>query len=685
MEPPANAVTARVTTISHAQKRTPAGYAKVKNAVHRSSRSNRAVPALLAVGGSLVAAPVAALELGEIAVQSNLGQPLRASIAVALGPNESLLNSCVSIGPAASGLPGVGPATVSVANGTINITGATPLREPMVSVKLVVNCPYAPNLSREYMMFVDPPAYDAPRAAEAAAATTRSAVPSTSIAPVAPQRETRTTNRPAPVADIAQGERYRVQPGESLSEIASRIENRTTSLWPTVNALFDANPDAFIDDDPNKLKAGSWLTIPTSLGGTVAAVDASPVETTPTPVVETVTEEPAAADTYGSAENLVPAETVVEEPVAVEAVAEEPLEMTGDLQPGDVIVTDSTLVEPVAAETIVIPDTQLEGPETTSTSPNASTQIVVPKTEATGTSNWAWWLGGAGLVGLIGFFLFGRRSRTTPAPVLPDTSSTMNRRFSDTVTEEALVVEEHEYNPDANYDLDDESPTEENLVLDADLITGSGLDAGSDVDVNQDFGYAASKEVDVELPFEPLASDATDETDILPPPAVEESSILKSEVLPGEDDYDMSVIVDATKMPQPGDVTERDLKAIEVRPDDETMISDGYTINREADLDYEILEQDYEDELTATQALNSEIARAAAALTEQMEEDDTGESGETAVLPMASVTELDVTAEMPAANSDEVVELDATAEMPIESDDDDDSTAEMQIESGKSG
>ena len=50
--------------------------------------------------------------------------------------------------------------------------------------------------------------------------------------------------------------------------------------------------------------------------------------------------------------------------------------------------------------------------------------------------------GGAGLVGLIGFFLFGRRSRTVPGPVLPDTTSTMNRRYSDTVTEEALVVEE---------------------------------------------------------------------------------------------------------------------------------------------------------------------------------------------------------------------------------------------------
>ena len=635
------------------------------------------MPAILAVGSSLAAVPATALELGDATVHTSLGQPLRASIAYALAPNESLANNCVSIGPAGIGLPGIGPATVSVANGVINLTGATALREPMVSVRLVVDCPYSPNLSREYMLFIDPPTYDAPRAAEAAAATSRSLAPATSAVPTpAPQA----ASRPAPVADIVQGSTYRVRGGENLSEIASRIENRTTSLWPTVNALFDANPDAFIGNDPNRLKAGALLTIPASLGNAVAAAEAAPVQ--PEPVVEaveSVIDETAGDETYSGADSFVPEETVAEETV----VEEVPVEMTGDLQPGDVVVSDNPFVDAQPAETLVIPDTQLDGPEITSSSPNASTQIIVPKTESAPTPAWVWWAGGAGILGLLGFLLFGRRSRNTPAPVLPDTSSTMNRRFTDTVTEEALVVEELEYNPDTNYDLDDDSPTEENLVLDADLVTGSGLDAGTDVDVNQDFGYAASEELDVELPFEPEASDPTGETDILPPPKVEESSILKAEVMPSEDEYDMSVIVDATKMPLPEEVTERDLKAIEVRPADDTMIAENYTINRE--VDYEILEQDYEDELTATQALNDEIARAAAELAERMDDEDGDESGETAVLPMASVTELDVTAEMPAANSDEVVELDATAEMPVDSDDDDEATAEMQVESGKSG
>ncbi|MEL7186807.1 MAG: hypothetical protein AAFN50_10320 [Pseudomonadota bacterium] len=651
----------------------------MKNAVHRSSRSNRAVPALLAVGGSLAALPAAALELGEITVHSNLGQPLRASIAYALAPTESMGNSCVSIGPAAVGLPGIGPATVSVANGVINLTGATPLREPMVSVRLVVDCPYSPNLSREYMMFIDPPTYDAPRAAEAAAATSRAATPVTSVAPAPAPRA---VSRPAPVADIAQGSTIRVPAGSTLGEIAQRIENRTTSLWPTVNALFEANPDAFIDNDPNKLKAGALLTIPASLGTVVATTESAPTKT-----IETVAVAATPAPAVDASQSNVAEQPAVEEPTAAYSAANEAVEMTGDLQPGDIIVSDNPFVEPQPAETVVIPDTQLDGPQTTSTSPNALTQIVVPKSEPTGTSSWVWWLGGAGIVALLGLFLFGRRSSTTPAPVAPsELDNTLNRRRTDTVTEEALVVEELEFNPDASYDLDDDSPTEENLVLDADLVTGSGLAGGTEVDVKQDFGFAATAEVDVELPFEPVASVTSDETDILPPPTVEESSILKNEVLPGqEDEYDMSVILDATKMPQPEEVTEHDLKAVEVQHDENMIDADSYTITRE--IDYEILEQDYEDELTATQALNEEIARAAIDLAERMEDSDaTGESGETAVLPMASVTELDVTTEMPAANSDEVIELDATAEMPVDSNDDSEAdTSTMKVESGKRG
>ena len=649
----------------------------MKNTNH--PKPGRRLPALVAVGGSLAALPAAAVELGELTVHSRLGDPLRASIAVALGPNEVIDRSCVSVVPVANGWPGIGAATVAIGNGVVTVTGNTPMREPMVSTRLVVNCPYSANISREYMLFIDPPTYEAPPAANVQPSAAATAPVVQVVDPAVVQSATAETAPSATqpvVTDIPMSGRIQVPVGATASELVQRIEGRTMGLWPAVYALVEANPDAFINGDPNQLKAGSWLDIPASIGGAPVAETAAttePVAETPVVTVETPVGE--ITEAYD------PAATAVES--AVEPVVDESADTTADLMPGDIIETDNPFVETqVTSEaTTVIPDTQLEGPQTTASSPNGPTMIITDNPAPTEGRSWAWvyWLGGAGLAAILGLLFFGRLFRKEPEPFAPASEHPL-RRASDTEKVEALIVEE------SDYDIDDDSPTEENLVLDADLITGSGLEQGTEMDVNQDFGFAATTELDVELPFEPVPSIESDETDILPPPRIEESSILQSEVLPedDEDDYDMSVIVDATKMPQVEEVTERDLKAVEIAPDDETMIAENnYTISKE--VDYEILEQDYEDELTATQALNEEIARAAAELAERMEDEDGEDLGETAALPLASVTELDVTAEMPAANSDEVVELDATAQIPVDSDGDDDATTEMQIEGGKSG
>jgi len=157
----------------------------------------------------------------------------------------------------------------------------------------------------------------------------------------------------------------------------------------------------------------------------------------------------------------------------------------------------------------------------------------------------------------------------------------------------------------------------------------------------------------------------------------------------------LSTKSDATKMPQHEEVTERDLKAVEVVSDNDTLISDDYTISKE--VEYDILEQDYEDEMTATQALNLEIARAAADLKATLD----GVEDPTAEIPLATVTEIDVTAEMPVQQEDDTIETalqtdpgdtaavtinlaadDKTAEMPVANDDE---TAEMEISGGKLG
>ena len=81
------------------------------------------LPAIVAIGGAcgLVSAPASALELGDIRIDSTLGQPLRASIAYALNPNEQLFDFCVSLQPGQIGaaIPTVSRARVTVAGNRI--------------------------------------------------------------------------------------------------------------------------------------------------------------------------------------------------------------------------------------------------------------------------------------------------------------------------------------------------------------------------------------------------------------------------------------------------------------------------------------------------------------------------------------------------------------------------------------
>jgi hypothetical protein len=302
------------------------------------------------------------------------------------------------------------------------------------------------------------------------------------------------------------------------------------------------------------------------------------------------------------------------------------------------------------------------------------------------------WLAGAGATLIALMLFFGRqvRNRFGSSPI--GAIAPKERRQTDAGSRMLEEVSEIEVT------IDDVDETQENLTLDADLIIGSGLQEGSEIDVAQDFGFAATTKLDLELPEETSSSQEADAgTDIIPPLNIEVQSILESEVLSDEeeadaaeddtvnatvideagieDDYDMSVIVDATKMPQSEDVTLQDLAAIQVDSGDETLVSDDYTVSSE--VDYTVLEQDYEDEFTATQALNNEIARAAEEIAQSI-----GDLNDTS---MASVAALDITAQLPAINDDFVDDPDETGVNPAISDDTDDDgvTAKFRAKRGR--
>lgn len=635
-------------------------------------KSSAKISTLVAVGGGLAAFPAAALELGEAQVNSSLGQPLRASISYALAPNETLLNTCVSLQGASpqSVMPAVGPATISVANGVISIAGKTVLREPLVTMRVNIRCAYTPNLSREYMLFIDPVGTPAQVAATQNIAAPVASQPVATRPVAAAPAPVATRRRPVTIEPIEIGTRHRVQPGESLSEIAQGIVDRPIGLWAAVGAIFDANPDAFIDDDPNKLKAGSWLTIPDfGVDATTAVADG-----------DVFANEPATTATAypGFADEIPAAEPVQESAAATEIVEDNPY------------VTPSN---PVGETVVSIPDTALEAPAVTSSSPNVPAASIQPAVATEPATNWLLWLAGVGIAIIGGLLLFGRRRGRFGSSPIGVVAAPQRRRSDiedDTHKLEAIS--------DIEIELDELSATHENLALDADLVVGTGLQEGNDMDVAQDFGFATTgAELDLELPEE-MSSGAypISSTDVIPPMNVDMESILENEVLPDveqaeEDDYDMSVIVDATKMPLSEDVTHKDLEAVQVETSDDTLITGDYTVSHE--VDYKVLEQDYEDELTATQALNIEISRAAAELAENMD-NQAGDEEETKNMTLASVTALDVTAQLP-ANNDDISDLDDTGineavtvnmqdadntvEMPA-----DDSTVEMPSKKGRS-
>src|SRR5690606_21188509 len=132
--------------------------------------------------------------LGEIRIQSALGQPLRASVAYALQPNEQIHDYCIYLKPglAASGLPSISNAAITVTGDSIHLRGTAAIREPLLTLQLTVDCPYTAHLRRDYSVLVDPLPQAQPRE------TLHAAAPAAESTPVVrQQRPAAAAQRPA--------------------------------------------------------------------------------------------------------------------------------------------------------------------------------------------------------------------------------------------------------------------------------------------------------------------------------------------------------------------------------------------------------------------------------------------------------------------------------------------------------
>ncbi|HSG95360.1 MAG TPA: FimV/HubP family polar landmark protein, partial [Afifellaceae bacterium] len=294
----------------------------------------------------------------------------------------------------------------------------------MLTMRVNVDCAYTPRLSREYLLFLDP-AGTALEPIAAPAAGSESVRPRETAA-AAPKVDTIRPQPDAarkPAAPISTNGRYRVQRGDTLSEIAARIENRPVGLWDAVSALFEANPDAFINNDPNLLKAGSWLELPdfgSAQAVTVAERSSAIATDTSRGIVAAAAASPAAPSAGALPAGALPAgeipaavppayeppaDAAQSAPAAVEIPATETATtaVSAAADPTAVADADDPFVvgsDPEPVDTGLIPDTDFDIPASSSR-PNVPTAVIRTPIAESSSVNWLFWLVGSGVALLI--------------------------------------------------------------------------------------------------------------------------------------------------------------------------------------------------------------------------------------------------------------------------------------------
>lgn len=206
---------------------------------------------------TLIAATLAAMPfganaagLGRISVLSALGQPLRAEIELTATADELSSMTAAVAAPTAFKDAGIAYASalrdvrMSVERrgqrSILKLSSLRPINDPFVDVLVELNWS-AGRLLREYTFLLDPP--DMPK--PAASSNVGSAVSQ-------------------PVARAARpiGGDYRVKRGDTLGKIARENKPAGVSMDQMLVALYQANPDAFVDNNINRLRAGVILNVP---------------------------------------------------------------------------------------------------------------------------------------------------------------------------------------------------------------------------------------------------------------------------------------------------------------------------------------------------------------------------------------------------------------------------------------
>lgn len=257
-----------------------------------------AIAALLCLG--VAQHPEAqALALGRVVVQSALGEPLRAqidipeinaeeeaSLRVSLASGEAFSAAGMDFNPALSGLQ-ITLQRRPDGRAYLQISSFRPVTEPFVDLILEANWASG-RLVRDYTLLFDPPqlraaapvapaaplapgasvAQPAPSAPPAAGAPLPPATPAATAPAQAPATSAAAAPASTPAAPVPAAEeplgQVTVRAGDTAGEIAQANRPSNISLDQMLVAMLRSNPQAFIGNNVNRLRAGVVLDLPSA-------------------------------------------------------------------------------------------------------------------------------------------------------------------------------------------------------------------------------------------------------------------------------------------------------------------------------------------------------------------------------------------------------------------------------------
>lgn len=241
----------------------------------------RKISVTLAVMSVLAPLGVSALGIGDIRLRSSLNQTLNAEIPLVTSGSETLDDVKVSLAsPEAFSKAGIErsyaltklrfkPVQKRDGSYAIRVSSQDVIREPFLNFLLEVNWPQG-RMLREFTVLLDPPStFKEETVPSTELPETRDEVRSTRPAPeedYMPRRAARSSRAAVEAPDKVRirGASYGpVRTNETLSGIARLVARELgVSQDQAMAALYQANPQAFIRNNINALRAGQTLSIP---------------------------------------------------------------------------------------------------------------------------------------------------------------------------------------------------------------------------------------------------------------------------------------------------------------------------------------------------------------------------------------------------------------------------------------